>query len=258
VQRLLAQIAFSFPILLLLSLPSPGGEPISDRSEQFFDLPLTGAINVENTDGTINVVGWYKPRVRLAIVRKAYTTNRLRQIRVETKSSPNSLSIRTIIPEIKGLFADRSGTVGYTITVPEPSQLTLKLANGEVSLEGLRGGNAKVELTNGRITAINCFAQVEARTTQGLMEIFFDWWENFPSRFNYILGQGRIAARLPAAAAFQLSAQTNDGRIQNSFGLPAPPKPNPGQTLTAAHGSNPIASLEMKARNGNILVEATR
>lgn len=252
------QVAFTLLVLVTSSRPSSGAEPLSDRCEQFFDLPLTGAINVENIDGTIDVVGWYEPRVRLVLVRRAYTVQRLEQIRVETKSLPDSLSIRTVIPTIKGLFADRSGTVGYTITAPEPSRLTLKLANGEVSLQGLRGARAKVELTNGRMTAINCFAEIEAQTTNGLMEIFFDWWENLPARFNYVLGQGRMIAQLPATARFQLAAQTKEGRIRNSFGFPAPSDQDGGQTLTAGNGSDPIASLGMHADHGNISIETTR
>src|SRR5262249_7917306 len=214
-------------------------------------------INLESTDGTIEVVGWYKPRVRLAIVRRAYTTERLQQIRVETKSLPDSLTIRTFIPPIKGIFADRSGTVGYTVTVPELSRLTLKLANGEVNLQGLRGAHAKVELTNGRMTALNCFAEIEAHVTNGLMEIFFDWWENLPANFNYFLGQGRMTAQLPSTARFQIVARTNEGRIRNSFGFPASSKQHRGETLTAGNGSNPIASLGMNAENGNINIEAT-
>lgn len=255
--RLTAQIALTLLVVVAPTLISPGAEPVSEASEQFFDLPLTGTIDVENTDGTIEIVGWYKPRVRLASVRRAYTAERLQQIRVETRSLPDSLSIRTIMPAIKGLFADRSGTVSYTITVPEPSRLALKLKNGEVSLQGMRGGTAQVELTNGRMTAINCFAQVGAQTANGLMEIFFDWWENFPSRFDYILGQGRIVAGLPATAQFRIAARTNEGRIRNSFGFLALPKQNRGQTLTAAHGAEPAASLGMSARNGNIIIEAT-
>src|SRR5262249_5439462 len=156
---------------------------------------------------------------------------------------PDSLTIRTIIPPIKGIFADRSGTVGYTITVPEPSRLTLKLANGEVSLQGLRGAQARVELTNGRMTALNCFAEIEAHVTNGLMEISFDWWENLPLNFKYVLGQGRMTAQLPSTARFQIAARTNEGRIRNSFGFPALSKQNRGQTLTAGNGSSPPASL---------------
>lgn len=256
--RWFTQVAFILLVLVTSIRPSSVAEPISDRREQFFDLPLTGAINVENIDGTIDVVGWYKPCVRLVLVRRAYTAQRLEQIRVETKSLPDSLSIRTVIPTIKGLFADRSGTIGYTLTVPEPSRLTLKLANGDVSLQGLRGARAKVEVTNGRTTAINCFAEVEAHTTNGLMEIFFDWWENLPASFNYVLGQGRMIAQLPATARFQLAARTKEGRIGNSFGFPAPVDQNRGQTLTAGNGSNSIASLSMSADHGNISIETTR
>ena len=257
-QRWVAQVALILSALLGSTLSSFGAEPVSEQSEQFFDLPLTGAVKLENTDGTIYVVGWYVPRVRVAAVRKAYTAERLRQIRVETTSHSDSLVIRTIIPQIRGLFADRSGTVGYTVTVPETAQLALTLANGEVNLQGLRGGTAKVELTNGRISAIDCFARIEARATTGMMEILFNWWENLPASFNYVLQQGTIMARLPGAARFRIDAQTSEGWIHHAFELPAANKKGGGQSLNAVNGPNPIVSLGLRASDGNISIDLIR
>lgn len=253
-----AQVVFTFFVLLVSTLSAPCAEPVTEQSEQFFDLPLTGAVNLENTDGTIYVVGWYVPRVRVATVRKAYTTERLHQIRVETTSNSDSLLIRTIIPRNSGLFADRSGTVGYTVTVPESAQLTLKLANGEVNLQGLRGGSAKIELINGRITAIDCFARIDARATTGVMEIFFDWWENHTASFNYFVHQGTIMARLPSAAHFRIDAQTSSGWIHHSFNLPTPTQEGRGQSLVGSNGPGPILSLGLHTGSGNISLDLTR
>ena len=253
-----AQTAFILLLLLPSALPSTAAEAVSSQTEQYFDLPLTGSIDLENTDGVIDVVGWYQPRVRVASVRKAYTVARLEQIEIETKLSPNSLSIRTIIPATGGIFADRSGTVGFTLTVPESARLHLKLLNGEVTLQGLRGANAKVELKNGRMTARNCFARIDAQTENGLMELFFNWWENLPASCHYVLGQGKIVAWLPANARFQVAAQTGDGWIQNAFGLRNGVTKDRGQMLQGTTGPNPGISLGMSARHGNIRIDSVR
>ncbi len=191
-----------FALAFVLASPAAQAEdPLHEQTEQFFPLPLDGAITLENTDGSIHVFGWYEPRVRLAVLRNAYTASRLQQIRAETKLAPNSLAVRSVIPPVHGIFADRSGTIDYTLNVPETAHLKLKLTTGEVTLQGLRGGSASIELTNGRITALNCFARVDASSRNGVMEVFFDWWENLPATFDYALQHGRIGAIAPGDGA---------------------------------------------------------
>jgi hypothetical protein len=232
-------------------------EPLQEQAEQFFSLPLDGSISVENGDGALRVVGWYEPRVRVATLRKAYTAARLRQIGVVTKTESNALAVRTEVLPARGFFADRSGTVEYTINAPETSHLTLRLTNGEISLQGLRGGAAKVDLANGRLTVINCFATIEASSASGVMECFFDWWEKLPASINFALGHGRIGVRLPVNARFRVNAQTASGRIGNGFGFTSSDR-GPGQSLAGGTASQPLVSLGLHTGNGNIAIDAIR
>jgi len=166
--------------------------------------------------------------------------------------------VRTIIPPAHGLFADRSGTVHYTVTAPETARLRLKLTNGEITLQGLRGGHAQVEFVNGRLFVLNCYAGVEARSVNGAMEVFFDWWENLPAAIDFFVQDGRIGARLPAAAHFRVAARTAQGRIHNGFALRAATGAGPGQTLEGTTAANPPVSLGLRTGGGNISIEAIR
>ena len=248
-----------FPILVssLLgwSAVARADDPLQDQSEQFFPLAVDGTVTLENTDGSIHIYGWYEPRVRLAALRKAYTQPRLQQIRVETRAGPAALAVRTIIPKATGLFADRSGTVDYTLNVPEPARLKLKLANGEITLQGLRGANVDVALVNGRITALNCYAQVRARSRNGVMEAFLEWWENLPATFDYALQHGRIGVRLPGGARFRVNARTGNGRIHQEFQLAAPRNAGSGQSLEAATAPDAPVSLGLTTGGGNISLD---
>jgi hypothetical protein len=232
--------------------------PLQKQSEQFFSLALDGTITLENTDGSIHIYGWYEPRVRLAALREAYSASRLRQIRVETRAEPTVLAVRTIVPKVSGWFADRSGTVDYTLNVPEPAHLKLKLANGEIILQGLRRANVDVSLVNGRITALNCYAQVRASSSNGVMEVFFEWWENLPAMFDYALRRGRIGVRLPGGARFQVNARTGNGRIHQEFKLGKPANVGPGQVLKAATAPDAPVSLGLRTGGGNISLDAIR
>ncbi len=251
-------IAFSLLVLLLLSLAVAHAEdPLQAQSEDYIPLPLNGNITLENGGGSFHIFGWYEPRVRLVALRKAYTAARLEQIHIEKKTEPSSLAVRTVIPAASGLFADRSGTVDYTLNVPETAHLRLKLVTGEITLQGLRGGRAEIELTNGRIIALNCFAQVRARSSNGVMEVFYEWWENIPTTFDYALKSGRIGARLPALAQFRVDAQTANGRIGNGFNFK--PQPNGrGQSLHAATAADAPVALHFRTGGGNISIDSFR
>src|SRR5204863_6622607 len=98
----------------------------------------------------------------------------------------------------------------------------------------LRGANADVELVNGRITALNCYAQVRASSSNGVMEAVFEWWENLPAMFDYALQRGRIGVRLPGGARFRVNARTGNGRIHQEFKFGAPVNVGPGQVLEGA------------------------
>ena len=232
--------------------------PLQAPSEQFFQLTLDGTIEIENSGGSIHLFGWYQPQVRVATVRKAYSAARLKEIRVESKAEAASLKLRTVIPEAHGLFADRSGTVDYTVNVPERARLKLKMGDGEITLQGLRGAEVEVELQNGRITALNCFAKIRARAPHGVMEAFFEWWENLPATFDYVLGRGRIGVRLPEGAHFEVVAQTGNGRIHQEFHLPDPTDRGAGQVLKARTKGDPTISLGLRTGGGNISLDRSR
>lgn len=232
--------------------------PLLAQTEQLFPLPLDGTISLENSDGSIHIYGWYEPRVRLVALRKAYTQSRLRQIRVQARAGPATLNVQTVIPEADSLFTDRSGTVDYSLNVPEPANLKLKLANGEITLQGLRGAKVDLELINGRIIALNCYAQVRARAKNGVLEAFFEWWESLPANFDYFLQHGRIGVRLPAEARFRVDAETDDGRIHQGFRFPKARDAGAGQVLKASTRPAPTLSLNLRTDSGNIGLEVIR
>lgn len=244
--------------LFTVTVPfAPASEPLRESTEEFFFLARDGVLTVENTDGAIRIYGWNEPRVRLVALRKAYSAARLHTIRVETNARPASLVVRTRIPPATGFFADRSGTVDYTITVPETARLEkLYLVNGEIALRGLRGGSANAEIVNGRISALNCFAQVRARAVNGAMEAFFDWWESFPVRVDYAIGHGTIRAKIPRQASLSVDAQTASGHITDQFKLPKEQQGGAGMALRAATATDPTMSLLFRSGGGNISIDA--
>ncbi|MEO6871974.1 MAG: hypothetical protein ABI233_07115 [Chthoniobacterales bacterium] len=254
--RVLGKLVIAVCILGAPTQLAQAEEPLHARSEQFFPLPLDGKLNIENLDGSIHVFGWYEPRVRLAAVCNAYTAPRLKQIRVDTKATPDSLTVRTIIRPTHGLFADRSGTVDYILNVPEQAQLTLHVANGEILVQGLRGGSARIELGNGRVFLRNCFARIEAHAVHGAMDVFYEWWENAPAVFHLVLDHGRIGALLPVAARIRVDAATANGQVGNGFGIAIFHTAGPGHMMRGANAPDPPVSFHLRTGGGNISIDS--
>ena len=254
--------AWSFASLLILvacsAADARADAPLEKQTEQFLPLQPGAAVKLVNIDGAIQVFAWREPRLRLATLRRAYTAARLQQLGLTTETRGNQVIIQTVMPEVHGLFADRSGTIDYTVTVPETTPLRLKLRTGEITLHDLRGGSAQIELGNGRLTAWNCFARVEAHAGTGTMQAFFPWWENLAAAFDYHIGYGRLDLRLPPEARFRIEAETADGGIHDEFGLPVRRETQRGQSLRGATEPDPPLSLGLHIRLGNISIDKLR
>ena len=115
-----------------------------------------------------------------------------------------------------------------------------------------------IELRNGRVFVTNCFAQVHARSVNGAMDLFYEWWENAPATIDFALQHGRIGARLPADAQFRVDAQTTHGRIGNGFHL-TPQEAGDGQTVARQRRApDAPAVFHFRTGGGNISIDSFR
>jgi DUF4097 and DUF4098 domain-containing protein YvlB len=207
---------------LLLSFASCGSG--SDRTfeetfEQFYTIEPTTDVSIRNRDGIVRVYGSPANEMEVQATKSAYTPKRLKQIGVHVSVHSGSVSIETNFPPKPtwGLF-DRSGTVEYTIVVPQTANiLRLKSGNGEVVVEGMRGQTLNAQLERGRMLARNCFSNAVLSLGRGTLNLTYEWWE--PGRFSIQanVANGTALAFLPGSAAFHLIAETADGNIANDF-----------------------------------------
>jgi hypothetical protein len=132
---------------------------------------------------------------------------------------PGSVSIETSFPPKPnwGLL-DRSGTVEYTIVVPQTANISqLESGNGEFVVEGMRGQRLHAQLESGRILARNCFSNAVFSLGRGTLTLAYEWWESGKFFIRANVANGNALAFLPSAAAFHLIAETPHGKIANDF-----------------------------------------
>jgi hypothetical protein len=192
---------------------------LEETFEQLYTVEPTADVSIRNGDGAVRVYGSAANDVWVQAIKRAYTRERLKQIAVHVSVQPGSLSIETSFPPKRtwGLF-DRSGTVEYTIVVPQTADISrLELGNGAVLVEGMRGQTLHAQLKRGRMLARNCFSNAIFSLGRGPLTLAYDWWE--PGKFSIQanVANGNALAFFPGTAAFHLIAEAPHGKVANDF-----------------------------------------
>ena len=152
-----------------------------------------------------------------------------------------------------GLF-DRSATVDYTIIVPETSKITrVELINGEVSIDGIRGGSVDASLTTGRLYAHNCFGNLRLTVDNGGLDLGYDWWEQRSFSIDAQIARGSVRAFIPGDASFHLLAESLTGKVASDF---TDQKQRNGQVpkIDTRIGANLGPDIKIRATQGNVKI----
>ena len=248
-------------VALSFSLASCGSETdrtLEETFEQFYTVQPTANVTIKNGDGTIRIYGSNANEMRVQAIKQAYTLKRLKQIAVNVSVQPSSVSIETNFPKKQtwGLF-DRSGTVDYTIVVPQTVNISrVELANGEILVDAMHGQTVQAHLGSGQMFDHNCFSNVEFTADHGNVTLAYEWWD--PGKFfiHANIENGNAWAFLPGDAAFHLIAKTSHGKIANDFAERAEPAEETTTVDMSVHGGGET-EIQIHAKKGNIkFVEA--
>jgi hypothetical protein len=245
-----------------LSFASCGSETnriLEETFEQFYRIEPTANLSIKNRDGVVRVYGSQASDMRVQAIKRAYTRERLKQIVVDVSVQPGAVSIETNFPSKPtwGLF-DRSGTVEYTIVVPQTANVSrLESGNGEVLVEGMRGQTLQAQLERGRMLARNCFSNAFFSLGRGTLTLTYEWWE--PGKFSIQanVANGNALVFLPGAAAFHLITEAPHGKVANDFVERAKRHAEEKSNMdTLVHGGGD-AIIKLQAKNDDIKVVRT-
>jgi hypothetical protein len=249
---------------MLLSLSACGSESdrvLEETFERLYTIQPASEISIQNRDGAILVYGSNTNEMEVRATTKAYSRTRLKEIAISVSVQPTSVSINTKFPpRPRWALFDRSGTVDYTIVVPATANISqLHLNAGEILVDGMHGRSVHAWLGDGRMTAHNCFTNVDLALQRGNLAISYEWWEHGTFAVQTNIDRGNIWVFLPSKAAFHLVAETAYGKIGNDFDNPAVARPTSAQATKIdmlAHGGGQ-AEIKARAAKGNInIVEA--
>ena len=242
--------------LSLIGCGSANDRVLEETIEQSYKIEPTASISIKNVDGSIHVYGAPANEMTLQATKRAYTPNRLKQITVNVSAQPDSVAIETNLPKKPrwGWF-DRSGTVDYTIVLSDTASISrLELANGEVSVEGMRGQNVHAGLETGRLVERNCFSNVDVAVVRGTLTLAYEWWG--PAKFfvRANIASGNAIAFLPGDAVFHLIAETVHGKIASDFVPEGERHAEPTTKIDMSVNGGGEVGIKMDVTEGNIKV----
>jgi len=242
--------------LSLIGCGSANDRVLEETIEQSYKIEPTARISIKNVDGSIHVYGAPANEMTLQATKRAYTPSRLKQIAVNVSVQPGGVAIETNLPKKPkwGGF-DRSGTVDYTIVLPDTASISgLELANGEVSVEGMRGQSVHAHLGNGRMFDHNCFSNVDVTVGRGTLTLAYEWWE--PGKFSVQanIANGNAIAFFPSDAVFHLIAETVHGRIASDFAPEGERRAEPTAKIDMSVNGGGDVGIKLSATEGNIKI----
>jgi len=257
IRRRFRPLALALPLLIAAHRVT-GAEIFEEIIEQRHAVDPDSILSINNADGAIRVYGGDGSEIRIQAIKRAYTSDRLKSIVVDVKATQKSVVIETIPPPKQGALSlgDRSGTVEYIVTVPHAIRITkLDLGNGELLVEGLRGGSATARVVNGWLLARNCFGDLDLTIENGRLDAAYDWWENTKFSVKLSSSHGSIRTLIPSDALIGMTARTETGRVVNTLEMR---KEIPGERVHAvnfATGSEPRNAFEINSISGDIRID---
>jgi hypothetical protein len=230
------------------------GEVLEDVVERSFPLDPAGTFSLHAIDGTVEIFGSDSREVKIIATKRAFSLERLNAIGIRVDARPDAVNIETTPPPTpRHRFSDRSGTVEYTINIPQTARIArVEMPNGELVIDGMRGASIAASLGRGQLAIHNCFCDQTIHVIQGGLNVFFDWMEERPFAIQAEIDDGNVLARLPTDATFQLHAVAREGHVASDFSPMETRKRGDASEINEVIGDTPVARLSFRASEGNI------
>jgi len=241
---------------LLFAKEVSAGEVLEDVVERRFPLDPSGTFSLRAIDGTVEIFGTDSQEVKIVAVKKAFSPERLNAIAIRVDARPDVVNIETTPPPApRQHFLDRSGTVEYTINIPQTARIArVELPNGNLVIDGMRGASIAANLGSGQLVTHNCFCDQTVHVNQGGLNVFFDWMEERPISIEAKIEDGNLSALLPTDAAFHMHAVAKQGHVSSDFSPMRTRQCGDDSEINEVIGDAPATKLTFRAGDGNIHV----
>jgi len=246
-------LTFAFFTALVTGSMS-AGEVLEDVVEKTFPLDPSGTLSLRSIDGIVEIFGTDNREVTISATKKAFSPERLNAIMIRIDAHSDAINIETTSPPPPHHhFMDRSGTVEYSINLPQTARIArVELPNGQLVISGMRGGSITANVGAGQLVTQNCFCDQTLQVKQGTLNVLFDWLEKRPISIDAAIADGDALARVPRESSFQLHAVAKQGNVWSDFGESR--KQEDASEINEVIGDAPATKLNLRADDGSIHV----
>lgn len=232
--------------LALAALPAAGGQQETWKAR--YPLPADGEVAVSNVQGSIEVEGWDRAEVEVAVVKTAGEEGSPDDAAIVVEREGRALRLRTLYP--RGTEAPVQ--VDYRLRVPRQARLAgLHTVNGNVVVRNVEG-DLEAHTLNGNIVDTGAAGSVVARAVNGDISVALRAGPPADARLQLETINGDLALELPEGAGADLELRAVAGRIE---GLPYFPAAATGGTVRTRLGRGG-ATVRLRTIRGDIRIAA--
>ncbi len=145
-----------------------------EQTERFtgtYKIDPQGTLDLNHVSGDVRVTTGSGNEVRIEAIKRVRHRNPeeakrlLAALRVEVSQVSGRIEVRTIYPRVTG-NRNFSGTVDYTIVVPQTVAVSLKTVSGDVTVHGVRG-EVRAETVSGDVEVVSTPNLAVAKSVSG-------------------------------------------------------------------------------------------
>jgi hypothetical protein len=178
-------------------------------------LAANGRLDLQNTNGRVEVDAWDEAQVRIEAVKHAASEHALGEIEIEIAAEGDRVSVRTRHPRPRWLGG--AGRVDYSVRVPRGARVAVQNVNGRVEIEGVEAA-LEAATVNGSVEVTGAAAEVEASAVNGSVSVAMARVD--PSgRSRLSTTNGSVRLTLPRDASADVEARTVNGGVGCDFDL---------------------------------------
>lgn len=242
---------FSIAIATAALLASTATAKVTEKMAESYPLNADGTISLSNINGSVEIVGWDRNEVDFEAEKSARNEDALKHIRIEVRHTPERLVIKTEHEKTWKLWNSSNAQVAYKLKVPAGATLKkIDVVNASIRVSGVRGP-IDLESVNGSIKALGMTAGGSFETVNGSITATFASL-SAGDKVSLETVNGSCTLLLPADTAFDLDADTVNGRISCDFPVTIR-KSGRGALKGSVNGGGAKVSLE--SVNGSLNVK---
>lgn len=220
--RLPTRAPLAGALLLPIGLLSGGCEMMiagpraqaSDQWEKTYQVSASARLEIENTNGPIDVRTHDQPTIEVKAHRtaRAMSEQGARELlsRTRLEESASADLVRLVTPRANGPSIRQHIEVRYDIKVPATVAVALTTVNGKVELDGVTGAVA-LETVNGGIEARGLANLRTAETVNGSISVELTAVPAAGARIETV--NGGVGVTMPATVSADVSIRTVNGGI---------------------------------------------